>query len=99
MPGYELVFIVQPEIEEEPLNAVVEKISETISNLEGQVHQTDAWGRRQLSYPIKKHHSGHYFLMNVELPATAIRSLERSLKLMEDVIRHLIVRNDQVVPQ
>ncbi len=99
MPGYELVFIVQPEIEEEPLNAVVEKISDTISSLEGQVHQTDAWGRRQLAYPIKGHHNGHYYLMNVELPATAVRSLDRSLKLMEDVIRHLIVRNDQVVPQ
>jgi small subunit ribosomal protein S6 len=99
MPGYELVFIVQPEIEEEPLNAVVEKISDTISSLEGQVHQTDAWGRRQLAYPIKGHRSGHYFLLNVELPAAAVRSLDRSLKLMEEVIRHLIVRNDQVVPQ
>ena len=99
MPGYELVFIVQPEIEEEPLNAVVEKITATISSLEGQVHQTDAWGRRQLAYPIKRHNGGYYFLMNVELPVTAVRSLERSLKLMEDVIRHLIVRNDQVVPK
>lgn len=99
MPGYELVFIVQPEIEEEPLNAVVEKVSDTISSLEGQVHKTDAWGKRQLAYPIKRHRSGHYVLMNVELPASAVRSLERSLKLMEDVIRHLIVRNDQVVPQ
>jgi small subunit ribosomal protein S6 len=99
MPGYELVFIVQPEIEEEPLNAVSEKISDTITSLEGQVHQTDVWGKRQLAYPIKRHRSGHYFLMNIELPATAVRSLDRSLKLMEDVIRHLIVRNDQVVPQ
>jgi len=99
MPGYELVFIVQPEMEEEPLNAVVEKITQTITSLDGQMHQTDAWGKRQLAYPIKKHRSGYYYLMNVELPASGVRSLERSLKLMEDVIRHLIVRNDQVVPE
>lgn len=99
MPGYELVFIVQPEMEEGPLNEVVEKITNTITDLNGQVHQTDAWGKRQLAYAINRYRSGYYYLMNIELPASGVRGLDRSLKLMEDVIRHLIVRNDQVVPQ
>jgi len=97
MPGYELVFIVQPEMEEEPLTKLVEKITETIGDLEGQVHQVEPWGKRRLAYSIKKHPEGLYFLMQVELPSSAIRSLERSLKLMEDVIRHLIVRTDETV--
>ena len=97
MPGYELVFIVQPEMEEEPLTKLVEKITETISDLEGQVHQVEPWGKRRLAYPIKKHREGVYSLMQIELPSSAIRSLERSLKLMEDVIRHLIVRTDETL--
>jgi len=95
VPSYELVFIVQPTIEEEPRAALVEKITQTISKLDGQVGQVDPWGKRRLAYPIKKHLAGFYYLMYVNLPASAIRSLEQSLKLMEDVIRHLIVRTDE----
>ena len=97
MPQYEMVFIVQPEMEEEPLTALVEKISQNISDLEGQVHQVDSWGKRRLAYAIKKHWDGFYFLLQMELPAQAVRSLERNLKLMEDVIRYLIVRKDETV--
>ncbi len=97
MPQYEMVFIVHPEMEEEPLTALVEKISQTISDFEGQVHQVESWGKRRLAYAIKKHWDGFYFLMPMELPAQAVRSLKQSLKLMEDVIRYLIVRKDETV--
>jgi small subunit ribosomal protein S6 len=99
MPGYELVFIVQPEIEEQPLTALVDVITKTINDLKGQIHQVEPWGKRRLAYSIKKHREGFYFLMKMELPASAVRSLERSLKLMEDVIRHLIVRRDEAITE
>ncbi|MBC7262512.1 MAG: 30S ribosomal protein S6 [Chloroflexi bacterium] len=95
MPEYELVFVVQPEMEEEPLTALVNKISQTISDLQGQVRQIEPWGKRRLAYPIKKHREGFYYLMLIELPASAVRSLDRTLRLTEDVIRHLIVRKDE----
>jgi len=95
MPKYEMVFIVQPAMEEEPLNALVNKLTKTISDLQGQVTQADAWGRRRLAYPINKQKEGFYFLMQMEMPSSAIRSLERSIKLMEDVMRYLIVRKDE----
>ncbi len=95
MPGYELVFIVQPEMEEESRDALVGKITDTISDLDGQVHEVEPWGKRRLAYPIKKRREGFYFLMHTELPPSAVRSLERSLRLMEDVIRHLIVRKEE----
>lgn len=94
MPSYELVFIAQPNMEEEPLSALVEKITQAISELKGQVSQVDPWGKRRLAYPIKKHAEGFYFLMDVDMPAPAVRSLEKSLRLMEDVIRHMIVCKD-----
>jgi small subunit ribosomal protein S6 len=97
MPQYEMVFIIQPEMDEEPLAAAVDKISQTIVDLEGKVQQVEPWGKRRLAYPIKKYQDGSYFLMHMELPAQAVRSLERSLKLMEEVIRHLIVRKNESV--
>jgi len=92
MPRYELVLVVQPTIEEEPLNALVAKVTQTISDLKGQVHQVDAWGKRRLAYPIKKYREGFYFLFQAEMPTSAVRTLERSLKLMEDIMRYLVVR-------
>ncbi|MBM4431020.1 MAG: 30S ribosomal protein S6 [Chloroflexi bacterium] len=92
MPSYELVLVVQPTMEEEPLNALVDKITQTISDLKGQVHQVDAWGKRRLAYSIMRYREGFYFLIQAEMPASAVRGLERSLKLMEDVLRYLVVR-------
>ncbi|MEM4723702.1 MAG: 30S ribosomal protein S6 [Candidatus Hadarchaeum sp.] len=95
MPQYELVFVVRPELEEEPLAALVNKVSQTISDLQGQVQQIEPWGKRRLAYPIKKYREGFYYLMLIELPASAVRSLDRTLRFTEDVIRHLIVRKDE----
>jgi len=95
MPEYELVFVVQPGLEEEPLTALVNKVSQTISDLQGQVRQIEPWGKRRLAYPIKKYREGFYYLMLLELPASAVRSLDRTLRLTEVVIRHLIVRKDE----
>jgi small subunit ribosomal protein S6 len=99
MPQYEMVFIIQPEMEEEPLTALVEKLSQTIVDLGGQVHQVEPWGKRRMAYAISKYRDGFYFLMQMELPAQAVRSLERSLSLMEDVIRHLIIHRDEPVAE
>lgn len=97
MAGYELVFIVQPEMEEEPRAALVDKVTQTISDLKGQVQKVDVWGRRRLAYPIKKYREGFYVLMQMDLPPSAVRPLERALKLMEDVVRYLIVRTEEPV--
>jgi small subunit ribosomal protein S6 len=95
MPKYELVFIVQPGIEEEPLKALVERLTKTISDLKGQVSQVDAWGRRRLAYSIRNHREGFYYLVQMEMPAPAVRALEKSIKLFEDIMRYLIVRQDE----
>ncbi len=95
MPQYEMVFVFQPELEDEALTALVDKIAQLITDLDGKVLQVTPWGRRRLAYTIQKHRDGLYHLMLAELPGSAVRSLERSLKLMEDVIRHLIVRKDE----
>jgi len=95
MAQYELIFIVQPGLEEEPLKALVDKVSQTIQDLGGQDVQIQPWGRRRLAYSIQRHREGFYFLVNMDLPKSAVRTLERSLQLMEDVLRYLVVRKEE----
>ena len=95
MPTYEMVLVVQPELEEDALAALVEKISQTITDLGGTVQDVTPWGRRRLAYHIRNYRDGFYHLIRMQLPTEGVRSLERSLKLMEDVIRHLVVRPEE----
>ena len=95
MAAYELVFIVQPEMEEEPRNALVEKVTQTITDLKGTVQKVDPWGKRRLAYPIKKYREGFYVLVQKDMPSSAVRPLDKAIKLMEDIIRYLIVRRSE----
>lgn len=95
MRGYELTFIVRPELDEAGLAAVEDKVKSFVTNSGGQVARVERWGRRQLAYPIKKIGEGQYIFMRVQLPTQAPRELERQLRLTEDVLRYLLVREDE----
>ncbi len=95
MAAYEVVFIVQPEMEEEPRDALVNKVTQTISDLKGTVQKVDPWGKRRLAYPIKSYREGFYVLVQMDMPQSAVRPLERAIKLMEPIIRYLIVRRNE----
>lgn len=95
MREYELMFIIQPDLEEEGHSAVTEQVAQIIANLGGEVTVTDPWGKRKLAYPIRRYREGYYVRMEMRFPKDRIRELERSLRLTEPVIRHLIVRMDE----
>ncbi|HLF27977.1 MAG TPA: 30S ribosomal protein S6 [Anaerolineae bacterium] len=95
MRPYEVTFIVRPNVEAENLNAVVERVKGLVTNGGGQVTEVNAWGRRQLAYPISKITEGQYFLMRAQLPAQLVSGLEHDLRLTEQIIRFLIVRADE----
>lgn len=95
MRSYEFVYIISPEIEEENLQGVTDKIGQLIANGGGQVVRLDSWGRRRLAYPIKKFLEGHYMVAQIQLEPGAITELKRSLGLTEEVIRYLLVRTDE----
>lgn len=90
--AYELMFIIQPDLDEERHDAVVEQVTQFIASLGGEVTVTDPWGKRNLAYPIRKYKEGYYVRMEMQFPKDGIRELERSLRLAEPVIRHLVVR-------
>jgi small subunit ribosomal protein S6 len=92
MNSYELVYIIQPQLDDEGVKAVDGRISRAIGGEDGTIASTDYWGKRRLAYPIKGHFEGHYILHNLSMPPAAVQNIERQLRLSENVIRFLFVR-------
>ena len=95
MRDYELTLVVRPDVEDTGLASLLEKIKGLITMAGGQGIQVEPWGRRHLAYPIKKITEAQYFLIRAQLPAQALRELERNLRLTEEILRFLLVRTDE----
>jgi small subunit ribosomal protein S6 len=90
MRKYELVCIIQPDLDENAFNGVLEKVKGWISESGGVVDKVDVWGRRKMAYIIHKHKEGLYVLLNVSLNPTAASDLERNLRYQETIMSHLL---------
>lgn len=91
MRNYELVLIITPELDEEATNELIERVKNTIESTEGKVLKVDAWGSKRLAYPIRRHTDGYYVLYIFESQPDAISQLNNSLRLIESILRHMIV--------
>ena len=92
MRDYELIFILSPEVGEEHVPIVVEKVDKLIANKGGSIGKIDHWGRRKLAYPIKRFLEGNYVSAHLKLNPIKITELEANLELTEGIIRYLLVR-------
>ena len=92
---YEVVYVVSPEITEEGVTELHERIAEIVGQLDGTIDKTDNWGRRRLAYEINRHREGTYVIETVTGPGTLVTELDRRLRVMEQLLRHLIVRVDE----
>lgn len=94
MRNYETMFILRPEIDKEQAQALVTRFVELIENNGGKVAKVSDWGRRRLAYEVKKYREGAYVLVEFQSQPEVTMELERIFKISEDVIRYLIVRQD-----
>ncbi len=94
MPSYELVFILNAKLTEDDFSRVLGKVNDLITKLGGTVTETNQWGKRRLAYPIKKQAEGNYVLEKVQIKQTALKELDANLKLSEDVLRYLFIREN-----
>ncbi len=94
MPSYELTYVLRP-LDDAALNAVNERINTSIATAGGEIVSRNDWGKRRLAYPIKKITEGNYVSLQVNLPPTAVRPIERALQLSDDVLRYLVIRVDE----
>ncbi len=98
MPLYESTFIARPDISSQQVDGLAEQFREILTEAGGEIAKTEYWGLRSLAYRIKKNRKGHYYFMNIDAPAEAIDSMERTMRINEDVIRYLTVRVDEHDP-
>ncbi len=90
MRKYELVCIIQPELDETAFNGVVEKVKGWIGDSGGNVDKVEVWGKRRLATQIRKQRDGQYVLLNVTMPNKATADLERNLRFLEPLMRHML---------
>lgn len=91
---YELGFILNPEVNEEQTRAILERIEQIATNYGGQIMRVNQWGRRRLAYPIQHHRDGFYVFIDMVLTPETVSELDRTLKVSEEVLRHLIKLRD-----
>lgn len=92
---YETVCIVKPDVGDEIVKGVIQKVSSTVEADNGKVVKIDEWGRKRLAYPIQKKNEGFYFVVEFNCSAEASREVGRILKLNEDVLRYQTIRLDE----
>ena len=94
MYNYEVALIIRPEIEEEAQTALIERLGELLTSEGGEVADVETWGRRRLAYPIRKIQEGYYYFIQGQFSASVLPELERTIKLNEDILRHMVIRTD-----
>lgn len=91
MRKYETIFILQPDLSEDDMKLVTDKVQDVVASFKGDFHRLDDWGIRKLSYSIRKFPRGRYYYLRFDGEAAVVAELERRLRLDEKVLRYLTV--------
>lgn len=90
MRSYEIVYIVHPDLDENAFKEVSDKIKGWITAAGGEIEKEDLWGKLQLAYRIRKQKEGQYVLLQAKLPPEYNTELEKNIRFLEPVMRHMI---------
>lgn len=94
MRNYELLFILDPAMDEAARNQIIETVKGII-NADGEAGEADLWGAKKLAYPINKKKDGFYVLIPFKASAELPKELDRRLKISDNCMRHIIVCQDE----
>jgi len=97
MHNYELMVIMDPSVEDRDVAPAIDKYLKVITEAGGTVDKVDIWGRRRMTYEIKKHQEGIYAVINVTSTSEAVNELDRQLKLAETILRTKVMRLEDAV--
>jgi len=92
---YEVLYIVRADIDDEKVQDAVKRVNTLIERSGGAADRTNVWGKRKLAYDVKHQKDGSYVLQDFQLDPNRVPELEASLKITEEVLRHLIVRKPE----
>src|SRR3954465_8175507 len=92
---YELVYILPPDTTEQQVAELHEQVGQVVTRMNGVIEKNENWGRRRLAYEIGHHKEGVYVLDVINGSGELMKELDRRLKVMDMVIRHMVVRVDE----
>lgn len=92
MNKYELLYIIDNDVEDNEKSALVDRFSELITSLGGTIDAIDKWGTRKYAYPINDKNEGYYVLVNFTAEPTVPQEIDRQMKITDDIVRQMIVR-------
>ncbi len=94
--NYELMFIANAGLSEEDLDAVLQRVQRYLDGAEAQVVSFKSWGLRRLAYTIGGQHEGRYYLVQFATHPETVNDLDRNVRLVEGILRHLVTRVDEL---
>lgn len=94
MNSYEVLYILNPEQDDETISAQADKFGALVTSNGGEVLKVDKWGRRRLAYPIQFKNEGYYVLMNIKAGPELPAELERNFRISDEVLRYIVVRQE-----
>ena len=94
MSKYELALVVNAKIEDEAREAVVEKAKGYVARYGGTVTEVEEWGKKRLAYEVQKMREGFYYFIQFEADATCPAEVERHVRIMDTVMRYLVVKKE-----
>ncbi|MHB1041956.1 MAG: 30S ribosomal protein S6 [Eubacteriales bacterium] len=95
MRKYEVVFVLRADLDEEKNQAFIDKFKAIVENKGGEIVKLDKWGKRRLAYEVKDLREGFYVVMKMNATPEAAAELERIFKLTDEILRHMIVREEE----
>jgi small subunit ribosomal protein S6 len=98
MRHYEVVFLVHPD-QSDQVPGMIDRYKALIERGNGKVHRLEDWGRRQLTFPVKKIHKAHYVLMNIEVNAATLEELSSAFRFNDAVLRNMIISRKEPVTE
>ncbi len=99
MRRYELMLLLRPDLEDDKLQAAVEKVTRAIVNAGGSLSKVSPWGKRRLAYDIGQNREASYFLIHFDIEPSQVREIERGMLITEEILRHLVtVLEDRGMP-
>lgn len=96
MAFYEGVFIARQDASSAQVEGLQDTFAALIEEKGGKVTKREYWGLRNIAYRMKKNRKGHYVLFNIDASAEAMDEFNRQMRLNEDILRHLVVRVDEL---
>lgn len=89
--SYDLVYIVKPDLDNEAIAAIVERVTQRLKEQGATIEHSEVWGKRRMAFPIQRYREGHYVFVRFSAAGDRIPEIRHNLKIVEDVLRASIV--------